>query len=797
MRLLKFLFALFLLLVICCLLPSPARAQIPPDYTPCSETADPEFHSLRPYQASPCSSEVVPYASFCGNKLTLKEIVPATYPGGGGICKQEGEKVVCKFNISVPPHKVIIDLTGANLPIMGNTEEVIDSQNPTDPLNSNNNMSPEQRVNDYVSWYLNGIFGRAEYLFPPIKSGDDVPSIPDFSGPINKLLPQEVQQQARANTVNNTKITRHDQIVGCTLGYDILGLIELGGIPIPCYIKGVTDNPFFKKYINPKRLSNWGNHLPPVRSDFDNYTEYYKAYQEWRGKTCFEKKIPNSILGVPIPVIGGMTILLCGENPLSPNFYSNLYQYIPLSSTEDLEGNIKIDSFSSAPGDSVKNITFNNQTPATLFFSHLEESDQLGSILQDTYISKDQQKDEKTGPDVAVEPLSSCTTVDVKSNKGDSLFAKSLSGDLGYTASFSCSFNPPSCKTSSLAGGGEMCKSGPGGKCTCTGSVSMSRKCPSGYTCGQKCSCEEPIQTCNKTVYIALSTTSKTPKIDDVWSRLVAGPTAIVKRMFPKLGTQIGTLKDMPGSTSITYSGSGVESSGDLNLPHVGGISEYFLKGIQTMLRPKGYGEKISFGRAAITPGHIDICSELTNCNPDPDQVNLTGVKEKFVDLATRWLGVGHPRIDKYDTVVSSAQAVGVDPIFTLAIWLNESGASNYDGACQVFGHGDPSSINCQRVQDFGINKPDKETQIDATGKIIVDNFAAQLQIFLGLPNYYYTSCKNNPAVKCPMEIFGAMFKWGQCAPTDNSNAYVAGILNIYGWLKPSQIKPCYPVALP
>jgi hypothetical protein len=51
----------------------------------------------------------------------------------------------------------------------------------------------------------------------------------------------------------------------------------------------------------------------------------------------------------------------------------------------------------------------------------------------------------------------------------------------------------------------------------------------------------------------------------------------------------------MPGSTSVTYTGANA-SAGELNIPHVGGISEYFLKGIQTLLRPKGYGEPISFG---------------------------------------------------------------------------------------------------------------------------------------------------------------------------------------------------------
>lgn len=792
MRLFKILFVICHLLFVIYLLPVSARAQIPPDYTPCNETGDPEFHSLRPYQASPCGSEVSPYASFCGNKLTLKEIVPVTYPGGGGICKSEGEKVVCKFNISVPPHRVIIDLTDADLPIMGNTEDVASSQKAAD--------SPEfdsaKKVTEYVSWYLNGVLNRAEYG----KNNNTDYNAVNFSGPIQKLLPSVIQEAKRIDTVQAASATRHNQIVVCAQE-EILGIWGKTK-PHDCYqgnnsdakpnvyrvenwIGDLSELRAALNLINP--LDAWNERIPPLPWNFESDILYRKAYNEWRGKSC-----------LILPLLG----LTCIDSPLIRNKWAELYSYIPLSSTEDLEGNIKIDSFSSASGDSVKNITFNNQTPSTLFFSHLEESDQLGSILQDTYISKDQQKDEKIGPDVAVEPPSSCTTVDVRSNKGDSLFAKSLSGDLGYTTSFTCSFNPPSCKTSSLAGGGEMCKSGPGGKCTCTNSTPLSRKCPSGYTCGQKCSCEEPIQTCSKTVYIALSTTSNTPKIDDVWSRLVAGPTAIVKRIFPKLGTQIGTLKDMPGSTAINYSGGGVSQSTDLKLPHLGGISEYFLKGIQTMLRPKGYGETISFGETSpigsiSSTGSIDICSDLTNCNQNPDQVDLTGVKEKFIDLANRWLGVGRPRIDMYETVVNSAQTAGVDPIFTLAIWLNESGASNYDGACQILGHSDPSSINCQRAQDFGINNPSKETQYNPNGSIIVDHFTDQLQIFLGLPNYYYSTCKGSSSAKCPMEIFGAMFKWGRCNPTDNSNAYVAGILDIYGWLKPSQTKPCYPIALP
>ena len=126
---------------------------------------------------------------------------------------------------------------------MGLTEEnVINSQNPiiSAVFDSDKNISPAERVNNYVSWYLNGIFNRAEYL-PIFFDNPDAPSLVDYSGPINKLLPQEVQQQARANTVNNASVTRHDQIVGCTysLKSNFFGFgVDIGRFPAPCYIFG-------------------------------------------------------------------------------------------------------------------------------------------------------------------------------------------------------------------------------------------------------------------------------------------------------------------------------------------------------------------------------------------------------------------------------------------------------------------------------------------------------------------------------------------------------------------------------
>jgi len=529
----------------------------------CENIDGTEFHSLRPYPAKSCIAATENYAKFCGNTLTLQSKITVPYQPGVDKCTPiAGGKVRCSY-IKQGGGNITIDLSNANLPIMGNTEDVTPNASP--------DMTDAQKVNEYVSWYLNGVINKKEY--PP---SQDNKQIVNYTGPINKLLPAEIQETSRATTVKNAKITRHDQIVGCV---DLLGLGK---------INTCDPNNILQKKA---RLSDWENNLPPERSEFDNAHDYQVEYSRWRGNSCIE------IFG----------LAFCFDSPWKVNWPGKLFSNIPLSSTEDLEGNIKVSSVS-VGGEGVSNVSFSNQTPATLFFPHIQESDELGSILQDTYLAKDEAK---TGQNVAVEPPSSCTTVDVRSNKGDNLFAKSISGNLGYTASFSCVFdavpNPATCATT-----GNPCD---GGKLCCTGSFCNNE--------GQHSYCRKSstlapatplIQTCSKTFSVSLSTLSNTPKIDDVWSRLVAGPTAVVKRMFPKLGTQIGTLKDLPGSTGITYSGD-VQGSGELNLPHIGGISEYFLKGIQTLLRPKGYGEPISFGENNISDKKGFSCEK--NVLPD------------------------------------------------------------------------------------------------------------------------------------------------------------------------------------
>jgi hypothetical protein len=628
----KFYFFIFLFFSALCsiyfaLRPSVALAQIPPAPVSCGSTINPEFHSLRPYQASPCQSTMGPFAKFCGNNLTLHDTIRETYNGNseGCITTTDG-KIRCSYSEQVSK-PLVIDLSGANLPIMGNTEEVKNSQN------SEETLDDAQKVNNYVSWYLNGVNYRAEYGSSKV----DANSLVNFSGPINKLMPSIILDAQRIKSIENAGKENHNQIVVC--GENSLGgfgdIFHVGTVtPKECYkgdntdaqgsvfrlkpaggflgaggedgwsgdlsfwndllnnivgkivdlmpsIPGLPSNIDLKEAIKTSVLNHWNKRVPPLPWENDPFAkptrqmtalEYRKYYQEWRGKTC-----------VIIPVINW---LVCFDNVLVPNKYADLFPYVPLSGTEDLKGGISIDNVSSATnpataGVTVQNVSFLKQTPATLFFAHMQESDELATLLQTTFVASGEAQ---VGSPTSVDSNTSCNTVEVRTNKGDNLFAKQITGDLHYSASFSCDFEPPSianCMSNCIAAGN--------------------------YTseCASLCSSPEATkystQTCTKDVYISLSTTSSTPKVDDIWSRLVAGPEAIFKRIFPKLNVEgsLGQIMDIPGSTNITYSGAGIsQSQTDLKLPHIGGISEYFLKGIQTMLRPKGYGEQIEFNRA-------------------------------------------------------------------------------------------------------------------------------------------------------------------------------------------------------
>lgn len=585
-------FLFFLFATSFLLLGKTVAAQIPQSPVDCDDTTDPEFHSLRPYQASPCN-EGISGAAFCGNGIAISEQVATTQSSNPGtdpnctLVDSRNRKYKCTYNI----HKertIIIDLSSAEFPILGNTELVKNSNN------SNNEIGEAEKVNEYVSWYLNGVANRAE-------EGESGPQV-DFSGPLNKLLPLTIQHKQRIETiekalgkdVNEDDVAqnqeRHNQIVVCAesaLG-PIGDFLRIGKKePIECYEGDNSDaqgivyrlekwdgnlspwndavdilvNVFTallpsvpRETIRESVANHWNKRVPPLpweKQYEENPKLYLKHYNEWRGKTC-----------VLIPIVN---LLVCLENYLVPNEYADLFPYVPYSSTEDREGSVQISEFgirATSPDAQIKNQSFTNQSPAELFFAHTEEISDLASLLQSTYAPAGESSG--SAPSVGIAP-NDCSLVNIRSNPGDQLFPGEISGDLAYDIEFSCDF-----------------EIGPGGW--------------------------RP-QECKKDVLISLGTITKTPMVDEVWSKLVAGPQGIFKRIYPKVGEggALECLADIPAATKVDYQGGGVTlvtnpaervgQSPELYFPHVGGISEYFLKGIQTALRPKGFGEQVIVGQ--------------------------------------------------------------------------------------------------------------------------------------------------------------------------------------------------------
>ena len=203
----------FVILVLASLfLGKSVAAQVPDPYVPCDEVRpnllhplESEFHSLRPYQASPCNEDISG-AAFCGNGIKISEQVSETQslrPNLDPDCTlldARTRRYKCTYDIH-RGRTIAVDLSNAELPILGNTEDVINSQSADDGLDD------AEKTNEYVSWYLSGVPWKKEY-------GEGTSEqLVNFSGPVNKLLPWDIQAGARIETIARADKDRHNQIV--------------------------------------------------------------------------------------------------------------------------------------------------------------------------------------------------------------------------------------------------------------------------------------------------------------------------------------------------------------------------------------------------------------------------------------------------------------------------------------------------------------------------------------------------------------------------------------------------------
>lgn len=644
---------------------NPALDPIPDPTVQCDDIEENEFHSLRPYQASVCNTEDYQTALYCGNSVFLTDTFSVSEEGVstpadpgqqllGRNCVERPEFGVTICDYTLQRDKTFsINLNDLEFPIAGNTEDVRNIvKRSTDP--EDESISDTQKINEYVSWYLQGVPNGVEYgrisNSQPLEGVNDsmfpknINGLINMSGPLNKLLPLRIQQRERmeqvtnaANSLSNRTIgidQRHDQIVGCTRTFSaplVIGPTSFGNynftFQVACNGDGFWTGVLFGG-PDEHRLSEWNGavNIPPKEEAYQDRTfiEYWEDYKEWRGELC-----------TPI-TIAGITLLLCanvGDQPpaTTRTFVAQLFPFIPLSSTEDTIGKVRVEQNPLPLGQSDP-ITITNETvsrgEANIYVPHMAENYQLADTLQQTFVSKDLDLN-APADQVTVVGDEFCNVVQVKNNPGDHLFGDEFTPRLSYTSEFSCQWVlEPKGRTSSCTDASQQCRTvcepdplNPSGPEVCREECDSDAQCfPSGYgscdstfdsgDCGTnyKCAegCEAPdVEACQFSTEHSIPVYTETPYLDDIWSKLVAGPTSVFKRIFPKIGIDgpLSEIIDAPSSASTTYTttnpgttiSAGDARSGvaaELYFPHLGGIHEYFLECIQTALRPQGLGRE-------------------------------------------------------------------------------------------------------------------------------------------------------------------------------------------------------------
>ncbi len=636
----------------CSQVPGSVQATIPPTAPdveafpkikfPCSDTDDPEFHSLRPYQGAPCGD--AGKALFCSNELNFIEDFDVV---GRKDCKiKPGQGTIdftCSPDLLVREHNLYVELTDSMFPILGNTEQVRNSLDGVDEFDD------ATKVNEYASWYLSGVNDRAEY---GVASDDQTVN---FSGPVKKLLPSIIQDAERIRSIENvseeldfidedtgkeeTSKLNHDQIVGCAESKYWFGIGPV--TPVPCnageeyrlsewdkddlglsrtFERALSRFLAIAPGIGPQIVSDglasiWDKRKPPLPwSDengepFKESIYYQKAYNEWRGKTC-----------VIIPFIKKLICIDLDPTDVFVNGeWSEMYHFIPLSNTTDIKGAERIldVQFKPSNGTAIDSDGYDseNQKSAPLYFAHTKEVKELSDLLNTTYIPQGYESEklpettEKLKSDGDSGSGAACTAVNVRTNPGDNLFPGDREpGDTKEIIIPDVTYRI----TETLCHQTVVEK-------ICTDPVTgKDKKCP-----------EESI-VCNAEVYLVVKTDIKVPNADEIFSSTVADSGSTFRKMFPKVGegSPVTCIADIPAVSNVTYDGSesetpnngslefkvsnfpkdGAGGGAQLTFPHIGSVYEYFLKGIQTALRPKGYGTPIENGVCTPTSTGTGSC---------------------------------------------------------------------------------------------------------------------------------------------------------------------------------------------
>ena len=690
-KLILFLLAVVFIHTAYYILPTTAHGQVPGLHFPCDDTDDNEFNSLRPYQASPCG----PYpkqALFCSNKLVIFETFDLAYKCQSYREYETGTRN-CEPNHHVDAHNLNITLDESELPIMGNTQDDFDDA---------------QKVNEYASWYLSGVNDKRENE----NATDD--QIVNFSGPVKKLLPSMVQDAQRIEIIRSTKrvsgkepapsnpLEQDESPVSLTDNHDqlVVGNLRLSDwdgslsfVRTATNIVGGIVSYLLSAQGIEYPLEGWNHAFPPLPWDdgtvefvdeehpavpFKDNLSYKKAYNEWLGKSCLD-----------LGVFG----LQCLDNPLITNKYAELWHFVPLSNNSDSEGKNYLltgdgPSYVPSQGTEIDGAQHKSFKNALLYFSHMQEVMGLSGLLNKTYTPEGHESEKlpettekiKKGikpvaelpttlsPDkqypVNLDPYANldCSAVNVRVNEGDDLFPGDRpSGKELFVEGAEYDITNVECD--------EVYEKRP---ITCTPEDVPDRK-------GNCYEIEDSFK-CIAQVGIEFKTGTKTPLVDEIFSQTVADSGSTFRKIFPKVeeGAPVECIADIPTTTNVTYKldpnltepptggtqefketiypADGANSNTQLTFPHIGSVYEYFLKGIQTALRPKGFGEPLVNGNCKpVEPIECGIWEEKLEKSSGGDcgvctsglgdlakRILATAGKQYNVPAASIWAAMKH-----------------------------------------------------------------------------------------------------------------------------------------------------------
>jgi hypothetical protein len=401
-------------------------------------------------------------------------------------------------------------------------------------------------------------------------------------------------------------------------------------VPHECY--GGDGSPAREKVY---RLKDWDNHLPPLPWDpeYEGNEEAYTAARcEWEG---------GSFINVPL-----INKSLCVDNPFNSNEWADLFSYVPLATTPDKIGKMPIFTVTVQPSAADMDVSSWYKLAApSLYYSHTQEVKDLSETLNKTYVPEGVTTSEIPYETTEKNDTSSdpkCRVVNVRSNPGDDLFPIRQPADIGANVVFH-----------------------------------VNRL----YNCHT-----EPDDrgilwtTCSGSVHIGIQTDpNKIPYVNEIWKSTVAGNASTFRRIFPKVeeGAPVSCIADIPGVTKAVYRPvAGTDSIGvegplfspdsenmdpenaRIYFSHLGGIYEYFLKGIQTALRPKGFGDPITDGEYCASLN----CGDLPNLPAASGSCTLGGISS----------AVGNIPQSLKQIVEAAAQTYQVPPNLILGIMYGE-----------------------------------------------------------------------------------------------------------------------------